>query len=186
MFSRVRMLSWIIGITPLLVAPGLALAQSSVPDASEHAGKPVPDRAPDKVIDGDLSKGKAISLSWAQGSGTGCWTATEDINWNGNHVHHVDLYGPKMDLVFRVTPAPDVDVSLYALRVGEKDKNLPPEISRASCSVSYDKVKDKNPGVSEAVAMRAPNRYRVIIGVAGANGAKSGKYKLEVWDNSGK
>jgi hypothetical protein len=146
----------------------------------------MPERPADRSWEGKLEDGKAMSLDWATGTNVGCWPATENRNFDGHHVLTSEVYGPDMDVFVRVTPQDGVDVSLYTLRIAPKDEHLPPTIYRASCQASYDRKGDHNPGVSEGVQVRGSHEYRIVVGVAGAAGAKTGGYRVEVWDESGK
>jgi hypothetical protein len=150
-------------------------------------GVEVPERDPDESFEADLSEGSIIELDWAQDSDIACWPGTEDVNFSGNHVFRDGIWGgEEMILYIRVTPATvDLDVSLYALRLGPTDtESWPPEIYQAGCQTSYDNQFDANPGWSEAVLIEGAATHRVVIGVAGANGETSGAFTIDVWDDS--
>lgn len=174
---------WKLGAAGLVAALAIPLATSATPT---HNGKAMPDRVPDRTWEGRLEEGKPIPLDWATGTNVGCWPATENRNFDGHHVIRSDVYGPDMDLFVRVTPEPGVDISLYTLRIAPDDEHVPPAIYRASCQASYDRKGDNNPGVSEGVQVRGSHRYRVIVGVAGTDGAARGGYRLDIWDESAK
>jgi len=155
-------------------------------DSSPGAnGDEVPERAPDETWAGDLSDGATMDLDWADDSSVACFIGTENKNFSGNHVLYDRIAGPGMNVFFRVTPSPDLDVSLYAMRLGENDTSWPPDVINAPCESSYDAQYDNNPGWSEAVELSGSGTYRIVVGVAGANGAADGAFTVDYWDESG-
>lgn len=132
----------------------------------------------------NLDKGGVIDLAWAAQSAMACFPATENVNFNGNHViFTVDL--PKQtEMTVLATPdAKTTDLSVYAYSVSATGTPvLPPSVTSAvSCEAGYDQKTDSNPGVAETAKLIATtNPYKVVIGVAGANGTKSGSFKLKV------
>jgi hypothetical protein len=132
----------------------------------------------------NLDKGGVIDLAWAANSSMACFPATENVNFNGNHVlFTVDL--PKQTEM-TITATPDgktTDLSVYAYTVSATGTpTLPPTVSSAvSCEAGYDQKNDSNPGVAETAKLIATtNPYKVVIGVAGAGATKSGAFKLKV------
>lgn len=144
-------------------------------------GAEVPDRDPDGSWDGDLSEGEAIDVQVIEDHQ--CAPGTESLNFSGNHVFYETDQPADEDVYVKVSPDPLVDVSLYVLEVGADSTEFPPElVSSVTCDAEYDRENDLNPGEAEAVAVIGGNNpYRLVIGVAGANGATEGGYTVEYW-----
>ncbi|MSP25099.1 MAG: hypothetical protein EXR75_08030 [Myxococcales bacterium] len=133
---------------------------------------------------GDLATGGVVALEWAANSSVACFPATENVNFNGNHVIYSTGIPSNTDMTITATPSDSkTDLSVYAYEVSTTDAtSIPPNVgSCVSCQAGYDAKKDSNPGVAESVKLNAiKNPYNVFIGVAGANGTKTGKYTLKV------
>lgn len=133
---------------------------------------------------GKLEDGGKIDLGFAAKSSVACWPATENVNFNGNHVVYRTSIPPYSDMVITATPKdPKTDLSVYAYMVGANDtKTIPPNVSSAvTCEAGYDQKTDNNPGKPESVKLNAlKNPYTVYIGVAGANGTTAGAFDLKV------
>jgi hypothetical protein len=136
------------------------------------------------TVKGKLEDGGKIALDWAAKSSMACWPSTEDMNFNGNHTLFTTTLPSYSDLQITAVPLdPKLDLSVYSYMVSATSTpTLPPGISSAlSCEAGYDAKKDKNPGASETVKQIAlKNPYRVVIGVAGANGAATGPFELKI------
>lgn len=145
-------------------------------------GEEVPDRDPDETWSADLSSGVEIDLDWATG-GMGCWPGTENVNFDGSHVHDERSQAEDTDAWVRAVPETGVDISLYLIKAGTQSTDYPPDLnSSVSCDTSYDRENDGNPGVSEAAkALGGNNPYRLVIGVAGANGTTDGSFEVQLW-----
>lgn len=143
----------------------------------------LPTRAPDLVVRSNLSEGGTLALRWAEQNY--CWPATENVNFNGNHVFFEESQARGTDLYIRAAPADGVDVSLYAIQ-SAGDFQTPPEVSSVwECDAMYDQQGDRNPGVAEVLYMANFNPFSVTIGVAGANNATSGAFELQIWREDG-
>ncbi len=170
-----------LGVAGLVAGVGLSAGEASawsskVTVVEAKAGATV-------EASGDLAKGATMSLNWAARSSVACFPATENLNFEGNHVLFATAL-PKRS-VMKITAVPDdptTDVSLYALQIGASDTRLPPATQTATtCEAGYDAKADANPGAAETVTLNATtNPYNVVIGVAGTRGTTSGKFKLEV------
>ncbi len=151
-------------------------------------GEEMPTTAPDNGWSGNLSDGEVLDSNWGE-SPYNCWPGTENTNWSGSIVFENDALAEDVgDYHVRVTPTdPTVDVSLVAMKVGTDTTDFPPDLaSSIACDTSYDRANDSNPGYSEAVIVQGgQNPYRIIVGVAGANGTTSGAYDVEVWYGDG-
>ena len=142
----------------------------------------VPNTAPTREIVGDLSEGQAMDLGWA--ASNYCWPATENVNFDGNHVLETFTQPTGLDIYLRVVPDRDVDVSLYAIQDGSS--SVPPDISGVfSCDAMSDQTNDSNPGQAEVLYMVNYVDFSLTVGVAGINGATSGGYTLQIWEVEG-
>jgi hypothetical protein len=137
-----------------------------------------------KEVTGKLERGGVVALDWAAKSSMACFPATENVNFDGNHVLYQVTLPKSSDLYVTATPTdPSLDLSVYAYQVSATSTPaVPPNVSSAtSCEAGYDAKTDNNPGVAETVHLNSTtNQYNVIIGVAGAHGAKAGAFKLKI------
>lgn len=133
---------------------------------------------------GKLDGGAKVDLKFASNSSVACFPATENLNFDGNHVLYRTTIPPYSDMTITATPSdPKLDVSLYAYMVSATDtKTIVPNVpSAVTCEAGYDAKTDANPGKPETVKLNAlKNPYAVYIGVAGAKGTTSGAFDLKV------
>jgi hypothetical protein len=133
---------------------------------------------------GKLEQGGIIDLGWAASSQVACWPATENVNFEGNHVLFRTTIPKQSEMVVTATPtSTKTDLSVYAIQLGKTDTtHVPPNLpSATSCEAGYDKKNDSNPGVAESAKLQATtNEYNVLIGVAGAKGVTAGDFKLKI------
>ena len=141
-------------------------------------------------VSGNLSKGKTIPLDWAAKSSVACFPATRFEMFNGNHVfYQVELpAGKKIDI--KLVPQDKSKViNLYALRQGAGKLSVPPNVESAiSAEAKYPMyakrggkiIKNADDGTRSIDFISVNSPYSILIGVAGANGAKDGDYKLSV------
>ncbi len=148
-------------------------------------GVDVPSDEADEVLTGDLADGEKISLDWADDSSIACWPATENENFNGNHVFFTVDKGGKDDIIVEADPASGVDVSLYTLEFSVGSEQTPPDItSAARCEAAFDAQNDANSGEPEATELYGFGDRTLLIGVAGAKGATSGAFTVRIWKSS--
>ena len=97
---------------------------------------------------------------------------------------HTQEIGTEVTVI--ATPTGGLDVSLYVIQTELGTTSLPPSISGGAgttCEASFDQVNDNNPGKPEGTAIGGwENAYRLIIGVAGANEADEGAFKVDIWE----
>ncbi len=131
---------------------------------------------------GDLSHGATIDLSFASESDMACWPATENTNFEGNHVYYAMAMPADSSLTATVVPESDVDVSIYMYQLASDSYYTPDEVPYSvSCEAGYDMVNNSNPGNTESASVTSStNPYNVFIGVAGAAGEISGGYTLSL------
>lgn len=137
-----------------------------------------------KEVSGKLESGGVVALDWAANSSMACFPATENANFDGNHVLYQVKLPKYSDLYVTATPTDaKVDLSVYAYQVSATSTPaVPPNVTSAtSCEAGYDAKTDNNPGVAETTHLNSTtNEYNVIIGVAGAHGTKAGAFKLKL------
>lgn len=133
---------------------------------------------------GKLESGGKVDLAFASKSNVACWPATENLNFDGNHVVYKTTLPPYSDMTITATPVDGkTDLSVYAYLVGTKDTtSVPPNVpSAVTCEAGYDAKTDHNPGKPETVKVNSvKNPYTVYIGVAGAGGTTAGAFDLKI------
>ena len=136
---------------------------------------------------GDLAEGAVISdLSWASTSSMACWPATENTYFTGNHVFYVTSIPPHAELTLTVIPDdPNQNMSIYGYQVGLNNTLMPPDIATCVACESERKWDRPKTGRTQDHTRSiyfnsTTDSYRIVIGVAGANGLKTGKFKLKV------
>ena len=146
------------------------------------------EKGKDNSFAGDLSEGVIISdLSWAWKSSVACFPETQKSKFTGNHVHYtVDL--PKYSImeVELIPDDPNANMSLYTYTIGAGKNDMVPNLASCiSCEAEHKwdypkagKTQDHTRKITNITAINNP--YRVVIGVTGADGLKSGKYTVKV------
>jgi hypothetical protein len=135
----------------------------------------------------DLSKGTIIQdLSWAANSSVACFPATQNAKFNGNHIFFVTEIPAQSEMTITLIPD-DVNsnMSLYAFTVATTSTVMVPELSSCvSCEADHKwdyPKKGKTQDHTRSVYLNATtNPYRVVIGVAGAEGLMNGTFVLDV------
>ncbi len=136
---------------------------------------------------GDLSKGTIIQdLSWAANSSVACFPSTQNAKFNGNHIFFETEIPAQAEMTITLIPD-DVNsnMSLYAFTVGTTSTVMVPELtSCVSCEADHKwdyPKKGKTQDHTRSVYLNAAtNPYRVVIGVAGAEGLVNGTFVLDV------
>ncbi len=147
------------------------------------------DAVPNKItsIKGDLVKGFIMEdLSWASTSSNACFVATQNKKYTGNHVLH-GFKIPEYSEVF-ITVIPDdknANFSIYGYQVGSNSYPVVPNLVRCvSCEAQHKwDYKRRNQTQDHTRTIRfnsTTNTYNIFIGVAGANGLKTGTYTLKI------
>lgn len=139
-----------------------------------------------KSVSGKIDGGIEIDLAWAANSSVACFPATRNEHFNGNHVAYSFSLPRYTNATVELIPKKaNLDLSLYAYTMGTTRSDLPPNVSSVvTCEASYGTKsisKPYNPGATESVHLTAINNpYNAIIGVAGAQGLKTGDFTLKV------
>ncbi|CAG5087292.1 hypothetical protein CRYO30217_03444 [Parvicella tangerina] len=136
---------------------------------------------------GDLSDGTRVyDLSWAANSSVACFPGTQNTKFNGNHVLYVTEIPPHSKMKITVIPENKGDnMSIYAYQDGTTSKAYPPNLnSCVSCEAEHKwdyPKKGKKQDHTRTVELNAINNpYRVVIGVAGADGLAEGKFRIQI------
>ncbi len=138
-----------------------------------------------KIYKGNLSDGVVINdLSWAAKSSVACFPATQNDKFTGNHIIYLtELPARSVMTVTLVPDNPNSNMSLYAYSAGTH-KMVPGLSSCVSCEADYKwdrPKKGKTQDHTRSVRLNAiTNPYKVVIGVAGANGLKAGSFKIKI------
>lgn len=134
------------------------------------------------VYEGDLSKGVIIQdLSWAWNSSVACFPATQQQSFQGNHVVYQTSIPKYSKMIVTIEPENGQELSLYGYQVGTSSNYVVPNLpSCVSCEADNNQMgkATSNKRSIEFIAINHP--YKVYIGVAGAKGVTSGKFKLTI------
>ncbi len=140
-----------------------------------------------KAYKGNLKDGvKIYDLSWAAKSNVACFPATQNSKFTGNHVNYVTEIPPHSVMDIEIIPTDKhKNMSLYAYQTGVSNKSYPPNLSSCiSCEADYkwDYAKrGKTQNHSRKIRLNAVNNaYRVVIGVAGADGLTDGEFIIRI------
>lgn len=136
---------------------------------------------------GDLAEGVKIhDLRWASRSSVACFPATQNHKFTGNHIIYITEIPPhsKMD----ITVIPDdktKNMSIYAYMVGLNNNAAVPNLtSCVTCEADHNrdyKKVGRTQDHTRTVHLNAINNpYKVVIGVAGADGLTEGSFILKI------
>jgi len=136
---------------------------------------------------GDLADGVKIhDLSWASKSSVACFPATQNHKFTGNHIIYITEIPPHSKMAITVIPKNKNDnMSIYAYMVGTNNNAMVPNLSSCiTCEAEHKwdyKKRGKTQDHTRTVNLNAINRaYKVVIGVAGANGLDKGSFVLQI------
>lgn len=136
---------------------------------------------------GDLSEGVVIQdLSWASKSSVACFPATQNHKFTGNHIIYITEIPAHSTMDITVIPDDkNANFSLWAYQVGTTSDAMVPNLSSCvTCEADYKwdyPKRGKTQDHTRTVSVNAINNpYKVVIGVAGADGLKEGTFKLQI------
>jgi hypothetical protein len=136
---------------------------------------------------GKLEEGVKIhDLSWASRSSTACFPATQNSKFTGNHLFFVTELPSRSVMDIELVPKDKTkNMSLYAYSTGMNSNSYPPELSTCvSCEADHKwdyPKKGKTQDHTRHVSLNAVNNpYKVVIGVAGAEGLTKGDFYLKI------
>lgn len=136
---------------------------------------------------GDLKDGVKINdLSWASKSSVACFPATQNSKFTGNHI--IFTTEIPANSVMDITVVPDdlnANMSIYAYQVGLTNTAMVPELSSCMACEAEHKwdypKKGKTQDHTRTVSLNTLNNpYKVVIGVAGADGLTTGSFTLKI------
>lgn len=161
------------------------MSAQQLPDQVQYVE---PDATTTVEIKGNLSEGQQMTdLSWAWNSSVACFPAIRKQYFTGNHVlYATDLPSYSEMEVVVIPDDPKANLSVYAYQIGANSIAIVPDLSRCvRCEVDHHsdrarvgKTLTTTRTVKDLLALRNP--YRVIIGVAGAEGSVEGGYTLQI------
>lgn len=136
---------------------------------------------------GDLADGVKIhDLSWASNSSVACFPATQNKKFRGNHIIYITEIPKysKMDITV-IPDNPKHNMSLYAYMVGTNSTAMVPNLSSCvTCEADHKwdyPKKGKTQDHRRSVHLNAINNpYKVVIGVAGADGLTEGSFIIQI------
>jgi len=136
---------------------------------------------------GDLADGVKINdLSWASKSSVACFPATQNHKFTGNHIIYITEIPTYSKMAITVIPKNKKDnMSIYAYMVGTNNNAMVPNLNSCiSCEAEHKwdyKKRGKTQNHTRTVHLNATTRnYKVVIGVAGADGLTNGKFTLQI------
>ena len=136
---------------------------------------------------GDLKDGVKIhDLSWASSSSVACFPATQNHKFTGNHVIFVTEIPTRSKMEITVIPDdPKDNMSIYSYMTATTSDVLPTNLSSClSCEAEHKwdyPKRGKTQDHTRTVYQNAINNpYRVVIGVAGADGLTTGSFKIQI------
>ena len=137
-----------------------------------------------KAYRGDLSEGTIIyDLSWASKSSVACFPATQNMKFNGNHILFLTEMPRRSKMTITLIPDDEnANMSLYAYSAGSY-KIVPDLTSCVSCEADHKwdyPKRGKTQDHTRSVMLNGINPYKVVIGVAGANGLKEGTFIIQI------
>jgi len=137
--------------------------------------------------DGDLANGAPMEdLTWAWSSSNACFVETQKKKFTGHHVLFATDLPPYSELTVTLIPEdPNANFSLYGYSIGTTRTDIVPNLpSCVTCEADFKwdyPYRGRTQDHTRSIRFNAiRNPYRVIIGVAGAEGLATGKFRLEV------
>ncbi len=136
---------------------------------------------------GDLSEGVKIhDLSWASNSSVACFPGTQNSKFRGNHIIYITEIPANSEMDITVIPDDkNTNMSIWAYMVGLNNNAMVPNLSSCiTCEADhkwdYPKV-GKTQDHTRTVHLNTMNNpYKVVIGVAGADGLTTGTFTLKI------
>jgi hypothetical protein len=136
---------------------------------------------------GDLADGVKIhDLSWAANSAVACFPATQNHKFTGNHIIYITEIPKYSKMTVTVIPdKPKDNMSIWAYMVGKNSNAMVPNLSSCvTCEADHKwdyPKKGKTQDHTRSVYLNAINNpYKVVIGVAGADGLTKGSFIIKI------
>jgi hypothetical protein len=140
-----------------------------------------------KAYKGNLADGTPLlDLSWAWKSSVACFPGTQVKKFTGNHILFITEIPKYSNMEIELIPDDkNANMSLYAYEVGVNSNEIVPDLnSCVSCEADYKwdyPKKGKTQNHTRKVSLNAINNpYKVVIGVAGADGLDKGTFIIRI------
>ncbi len=156
-------------------------------------------QAPLKIYAAKSEKGKTLAyagkledgtpmqnLDWADNSSVACFPGTQNKKFNGNHIFFVTEIPRQSNMTITLVPDdPKANFSLYTFQTGTSSRAMPPELnSCVACEADHKWDRPKRGKTQDHTRSTfhnaIQNPYRVVIGVAGADGLAKGGFKVMI------
>ncbi|MFK7899233.1 MAG: hypothetical protein AB8B61_00605 [Cyclobacteriaceae bacterium] len=126
---------------------------------------------------GDISLGTLMPLDWATLPSTNCFSINQINEFDGNHIYYLlDIPGNTQAKI-TVNSLSKKRINIFGF-TGHNGVSLPPKIDKvSSCRAAYSSFGDTS---KQSITLVTKQPDKVLIAVAGAKGAQSGKYHLIV------
>jgi hypothetical protein len=139
------------------------------------------------TIEGSLKDGaKLTDLSWAWNSSNACFPATQKDKFTGNYVFFTAELPPRSIMIVTVKPKKSgVNLSLYGYQIAPAKTILPEDLqSCVACEADHKwdyPKRGRAQGDERTITFNATtNSYRIMIGVADADGLGEGDFTLSI------
>jgi hypothetical protein len=136
---------------------------------------------------GNLADGVKIhDLSWASNSSVACFPGTQNSKFTGNHIIYITEIPANSEMEITVVPDDKNDnMSIYAYMVGLNNNAMVPNLSscitcEAEYKWDYPKVGKTQDHTRTVYLNTVGNPYKVVIGVAGAEGLTKGTFIIKI------
>lgn len=148
----------------------------------DHNGAVIPSGA--ELADswtGNLSEGTVPdSLDFLEANF--CVPGTHFDKFDGAHVYYTYAQTAGTQVYVRATPDEDLTLSLIVSQLPGGSSGTGPGAVADPCETSLN-YQNANPGVSETIKLTSTTEpYHLVIGVAGAFGATSGEFAVDVYE----
>ncbi len=138
------------------------------------------------IVRGDLAAGSPMEdLSWAWSSSNACFVETQKHKFTGHHRLFITELPSYSELTVTVIPDdPEANFSIYGYSMGTTREDIVPNLSSCvTCEADYKwdyRYRGRTQDHSRTIRFNAiRNPYRVVVGVAGADGLAAGTFRLE-------
>jgi hypothetical protein len=136
---------------------------------------------------GDLKDGvKIYDLSWASKSNVACFPGTQNTKFNGNHIIYITELPANSNMAITVVPDdPKKNMSIYAYTTLPGNTDMVPNLgSCIECEAEHKwdyQKRGKTQDHTRTVNLSSMGSdYRVVIGVAGADGLDNGSFVIKI------
>jgi len=126
---------------------------------------------------GDLSNGTLMPLDWATSSEASCFSESQLSEFDGNHIYYIMDLPSNSSAKVSVHSLTNTKINIFGF-TGHDGNSLPPNIEKvSSCRASFSRFGNT---AKQSITLICVEEDKVLIAVAGANGANTGKYHLIV------